>query len=139
MRHSKPPKVTGQRPLKVAEEIKRILAQYFIRDASFHENNLPISLSMIHLTEVKCSPDLRNATVFFRFLIDLPSELSIKECEKEMNTLVPEARHEIAQKLTIKFVPDLCFRWDSSVENAARINRIIGSLPKNPDSEEEEE
>src|ERR671925_1842506 len=59
--HAQAPRAATQRQLRVGEELRHLLAELLrpgeLRDPALHEANITV-------TEVRLSPDLRNATAF---------------------------------------------------------------------------
>ena len=42
-------------------------------------------------------------------------------------------RHELAERLDLRVVPELVFRWDASLETGERISHILDELAKSND------
>ncbi len=75
----------------------------------------------VTVTEVRVSPDLRNATVFV-----LP--LGGGETAAVVTGLTrarPFLRRQVANAVRLKFVPDIRFRADSSFDEARRIDTLL--------------
>jgi len=107
------------RQLKVGQEIKSVLSEIFMR-GDFYD---PQTFATLHITvsEVRVSPDLRNATVFF-------SPLGGKDQERMEDVLNPMAgkiKGLMGRKIQLKRIPSLHFKLDKSFENAAKINSLI--------------
>ena len=77
--------------------------------------------SPITVTEVRISPDLRQATVFVMPLGGRDEPAVIAALGRAKGFL----RRRIAQSVHLKFVPDLTFRIDRSFEQADRITRML--------------
>ncbi len=115
-------KPTGpsQRQLRVAEEIRHVLAAVFAR-GGFRDPAL--AAARITVTEVRMSPDLRHATVFFVRLgrtdgADLLPALAHAQ---------PFLRAQVAHAMRLKFAPSLHFEVDTSLDYAAEINTLLHS------------
>ena len=108
----------SQRQLRVGELIKQSLGQIFLRD----EAKLPVlETKNITVTEVRMSPDLKNARAYV-----IP--LGGKETEKTVNILTEFShlvRKALSKKLDIKFLPKLHFVGDDSFDYAERIEKLI--------------
>ncbi len=119
MTHSKGP---SQRQLRVAEEVRHILANIFQHQ---HSGNEVLDRTSITVTEVRVSPDLQNATVFI-----MP--LGGKNLPEVLSALKEHAwyfRREVAHKLTTRVSPRLQFQTDASFDEAQRIDALL-NLPR---------
>lgn len=112
----------SQRQLRVAEEIRHALAQIFeraeLRDPALTER--PITV-----TEVRVSPDLKNATAF---VVPLGGG---KDAESRLVEALTRAsshlRSLVAQQMNLKFAPRLSFKRDESFDEADKIEAILRS------------
>jgi ribosome-binding factor A len=111
----------GQRQLRVGEELRHVLARLIergaLRDPAL--NGLPITV-----TEVRVSPDLKNATAF---VVPLGGKGGA-EAVKALNHAQAYLRGLVAGEMRLRFVPRLAFALDTSFDNASRIERILGEL-----------
>ena len=107
-----------QRQLKVGETLKKIIANLFIKDQIV----LPqISSRAITITEVRVSPDLRHAKVYFLPLAGEKSELALEI----LNQFAYEVKKKVRASWTAKFLPNLRFVLDQSFDYAEKIEKII--------------
>jgi ribosome-binding factor A len=101
---------------RVGANLREALSQQFQR-------NLPDYLDgMITVVSVKMSSDLSVARVYisiFRSTTD--PEILIKR----LNTHVPEIRHELARQVQMKFVPELRFFRDDTLDAVERIDELL--------------
>jgi ribosome-binding factor A len=77
--------------------------------------------SVLTVSEVRISPDLRHAEVF---VTELGGELS-SERLKALRRAAPLLRGEAGRRLRLKYAPDLAFRADRSFAEAARIEALL--------------
>ena len=111
-------KPLSQRQLKVGETLKKIIANLFIKDQIV----LPsISTRNITITEVRVSPDLRHARVYFVPLSGNKPELALET----LNQFSYEVKRRIKASWTAKFLPNLKFVLDLSFDYAEKIEKII--------------
>tara|TARA_Y100000590_G_scaffold425063_1_gene532654 strand:- start:1053 stop:1421 length:369 start_codon:yes stop_codon:yes gene_type:complete len=108
----------SQRQLRVGELIKQSLGQIFLRD----EAKLPIlETKNITVTEVRMSPDLKNARAYV-----IP--LGGKDSERAV-TILTEFSHLIrkalSKKIDMKFLPKVSFVSDKSFDYAEKIEKLI--------------
>ena len=118
----KPPhSASGRTPrqLRVGEELRHALA------ASFQDGNYPwpsdIPRHIVTVTEVRVSPDLRNATAY---IVTLGGAHSA-ETVKALNQAKYYFKSVIANNVELRFVPQLHFMVDTSFEYAEKIERIL--------------
>src|SRR5262245_23447618 len=109
----------SQRQLRVGEEIRHALAEVLMRD----EVPWPVGFDapVVTVTEVQVSPDLKNATVFVMPL----GGVKLEETVKVLNSIVGHFRHELAEKVQLRYVPRLNFSADRSFDYAQRISDIL--------------
>ena len=81
-------------------------------------------LKTITLTEVDTSKDLSYAKVYFTSILDMPHE----EITKEINEASSFLRVELAKVLNVRNIPELHFIYDTSVEYATKIEKIINKI-----------
>ena len=118
----------SQRQLRVGELIKQKLGEVFIRNEA---KILALNTSVITVTEVKITPDLKSARVYV-----IP--LGGVEMEKTVSILTEYAhlvRKALSKKIDTKFLPKLSFIEDNSFEYAEKIERLIEKNKKNETSE----
>ena len=108
----------SQRQLRVGELIKQSLGQIFLRD----EAKVPIlETKNITVTEVRMSPDLKNARAYV-----IP--LGGKDSEKTVNILTEFShliRKALSKKIEMKFLPKVSFVSDKSLDYAEKIEKLI--------------
>ena len=111
-------KPLSQRQLKVGETLKKIIANLFIKDQIV----LPsISTRNITISEVRVSPDLRHARVYFMPLSGNEPEVALKI----LNQFSYEVKKRVKTAWTAKFLPNLKFVVDQSFDYAEKIEKII--------------
>ena len=108
----------SQRQLRVGELIKQSLGQIFLRDEAKVPN---IDTKNITVTEVRMSPDLKNARAYV-----IP--LGGKDSDKAVSILTEfsyRIRKVLSKKVDMKFLPRVSFVSDKSFDYAAKIEKII--------------
>jgi len=116
-RHSAPEE-TSIRLLKVGERVRHILSELLARGEA-HDDTL--SASSISVTEVRMSPDLRNAKVYVKPLLGEDEGTIVKALQ--VNTAF--FQKEVAQRLGLKFAPKLRFLADETFDEASRIEQLL--------------
>ncbi len=108
----------SQRQLRAGELVRHALAEVFARGETGDPDIERIGVTVL---EVTTSPDLRLAAAFVRpFLTD--------ESEALMAALERSRRHIrglVSRRLTMKFMPELRFRLDSTLDYAARVDEVL--------------
>lgn len=111
----------SQRQLRVGEEIRHILAGILAR-GDLHDPAL--AGRSITVSEVRASPDLRNATVFIMPLAGVAES----EVLSALKRAAPHLSHQLGRQLRVKFTPRLTFQLDRSFDEADRITRLLRDL-----------
>jgi ribosome-binding factor A len=89
--------------------------------------NDPRLASFISVTRVEVTSDLKNATVYVSILGD---EAQKKEMLKGFEAAHGFLRRELTRRLTIRKAPELIFKQDESIEQAARVFQIMDQIGK---------
>ena len=108
----------SQRQLRVGELIKQSLGQIFLRDEAKVPN---IDTKNITVTEVRMSPDLKNARAYV-----IP--LGGKDSDKAVSILTEfshRIRKVLSKKVDMKFLPRVSFVSDKSFDYAEKIEKLI--------------
>ncbi len=113
-------KAPSQRQLRVGEELRHALADLF-RRGDFHDPDL--SRLNITVTEVRVSPDLSNATVFFSTL----GGGQMEEAKTALRRAAVFLRGQVARLVNLRHAPTLSFEEDTSFEYAHHIDNILHS------------
>ncbi len=82
-------------------------------------------IGMVTVTGVELSPDLRHAKVFFS---TMGSEKEKGESMEALNHAAGWIRHELGQRIRMKFLPEIVFRVDTSQEYGERIDRLLDEI-----------
>jgi ribosome-binding factor A len=106
------------RVLKVGERVRHILSELLARQEVHDE---VLSASNIAVTEVRLTPDLRNATAYVKPLMDKGEDEVVKALRQNTAFL----QREVAKRLGLKFAPKLKFRKDESFAEADRIEELL--------------
>jgi ribosome-binding factor A len=108
----------GQRRLRVGEELRHVLSKIFrqgeCRDPALHDASIAV-------TEVRLSPDLRNATVFVMPL----GGANATEIVAGLKRSTAFLKRLIAREVTLRYAPNLIFELDISFDQADRIATLL--------------
>jgi ribosome-binding factor A len=107
-----------QRQLRVAEEIRHVLSAIFTRN-DFRDPDL--ADVKITVTEVRISPDMKNATAFVARL----GRSDVDQLMPALKRAAPYLRSLIAPMLKMRAIPALSFQPDATLEYAMRIDALM--------------
>lgn len=111
------------------------LIQQEISDLLREQVNDPRLASLISVTRVSTSPDLRYAKVFFSTFGDETNKSEILQGFAAASGFL---RRQLANRLRIKHMPELSFHLDDSIERGAEVLRLIEQITsKNTEDEDE--
>jgi len=113
-------KAPSQRQLKVGELIRHALAEIFARGEIVDEVLNQFSLTV---SEVRMTPDLKLATVFVLPLGGEGAEDAVKHLDQHKRFL----RGELAIRVSLKFMPEIRFKIDTSFASSKRIDELLAS------------
>ena len=111
---------------KVSKLIKEEISLIFL-----HKIQDP-QLGLITVTNVKVTPDLRQARIYFSIY-----DRSLREiCMEKINELKGLIRSELGRRIKIKFVPELFFYIDDTLDYVEKIEGIFKEIHKNDNQKE---
>jgi ribosome-binding factor A len=110
----------GYRPDRVGDQIRQHLSELLAR-GEVHDPGI----GFITLTRVKVSPDLQLARVFYTMLGD---EQARKDTAKALDRATPFLRRQVGDRLRLRRVPVIEFRFDESIAHQDRIEQILRDL-----------
>jgi ribosome-binding factor A len=112
------PRSRSQRQLRIGELIRHALAQMLERGEAHDPGLAGVSITV---TEVRVSPDLRNATAFVMPLGGANREAVLES----LGRAAPFFRRRIGQEVDLRRLPNLSFQIDSSFDTADRIDALL--------------
>ena len=118
----------SNRTLRVNELVQRELSD--ILRKRYQSEAVAITIS-----EVRVSPDLRDARVFVAVV---GSDELAEEKLKWIRSKSGEIREEISKRIVLKYLPKFEYLLDRSAPGAARIGHLLDSLGHRPAEEGEE-
>ena len=108
----------SQRQLRVGEVLRQSIADYFARQTLSYKE---LAGKSITVSEVKISPDLRNATVY---VMPLGGEEQ-QQVEEALNKMSATIRYKMASTVRLKSMPQLIFKIDTSFDQATHVNHLL--------------
>ena len=112
----------SQRQLRVAEQIKHVLAETLTR-GHFHSTPL-MNANAVTVTEVRVSPDLKHATAYVISLGGADMDSILPALNEETHTF----QKEINRQTQLKFTPKLQFRKDDLFDQTQRLENIFSNI-----------
>jgi ribosome-binding factor A len=112
------PEQQSVRVLKVGERVRHILSELLARGEA-HDDTL--TAHAVSVTEVRMTPDLRNAAAYVKPLLGEDEDVVLKALR--INTAF--FQREVAKRLGLKFAPKLQFKPDESFDEADRIEKLL--------------
>lgn len=82
-------------------------------------------LGFITITRVEVTKDLRYAKIFFSVL---GSEDAVKKSQEALDSAMGYVRKLIAQRLNLRFAPEIAFYDDRSTEYSVRIEEVLNEI-----------
>ena len=113
----------SQRQLRVGEQIRHIIAETLQR-GHFHDEILIDVAGGITVTEVRPSPDLKNATAY---VISLGGQ-DMDQILPALNNNAAVFQKDINSKANLKFTPRVKFKLDNTYENVQKLDEILSNI-----------
>ena len=108
----------SQRMLRVSELVKREISD--LLHTRYRSEAIYITI-----TDVEVSSDLRTAQVYFSVIGD--SERAVL-ASRFLNAESRELRRMLGKRIVLKYLPNLNFVYDESLERGAHLNALIDEL-----------
>jgi len=112
-------------PNRRIERINHLLRQEIAELLSREVMDSTLSTSLISITEVDTSPDLRNAKVYFSVYGD---EDEIKAAGDHLRRAAGFLHHNLKERLDLRHTPHLEFVVDRSIARGDRIMRLMRTI-----------
>ena len=119
------------RAFRLAESIK-VEVSKIIRD-----NIKDPRLGFVTVTDVEVADDLRYAKVFVSIMGK--DEEDVKNNMELLNKASGYVRSELGKVIRLRYVPDISFKYDQSIENGAHISKLLREVGVKGDSSNAEE
>jgi len=108
--------VPGHRPQRLGQRILEEVSELLLGELKDPR------IASATVTAVRVTPDMRQAFVGISVI---GSAKEKKQTLEGLGAAAPFIRHELAERLDIRRVPDLTFQLDDSDERAARIDELL--------------
>jgi ribosome-binding factor A len=112
----------SRRSERLEDQIRQDLSEMLQRDVVDPRLS---SGALVSVTEVELTEDLRYARVFVSIL---GSDLQQREAFAAIRHASGFLRRGLAQRLTLRFVPELTFQIDTALEHGARVLELLKEI-----------
>lgn len=129
--HSPEDRGPNHRLLRVGENIRHALSDILSRGEIQDPALDGVSITV---TEVRCSPDLRNATIFVMPLGGVNEE----DVVEGLNRCGKYIRGQLSRMVSMKYLPRLKFTTDASFGEADHIQKLLNDPRVSRDLQKEE-
>ncbi|MEA3329025.1 MAG: 30S ribosome-binding factor RbfA [Candidatus Omnitrophota bacterium] len=113
--------MNNQRLSRVAEIIRQEISELIQKEVKDPR------IGFITITGVKVTADLRFADVYFSVL---GSDKNKKSTRIGLQNAAGFLRKAVGQRLRMRFVPEIRFRFDKSIEYSAQIDDVLAKIKK---------
>jgi ribosome-binding factor A len=111
--------LAGERSHRVSGQILREISNLLLTKVKDPR------LKGVTLTDVRMTKDLRHASVFYSLF---GQDVQRKEVEAGFESAKGFIRKEIAERLRLRYVPDIQFKYDASLESGQKMERLLEKL-----------
>ena len=123
----------SQRQLRVGEQVRHAISNVLQRGEV--RDDL-IETTVISVSEVRMSPDLKIATAFVAPLAAKDDDAVVAALNRSARFIRGKVTPELRQ---MKYMPEIRFRLDTSFDNMAKIDQLLRSPEVARDLDEEDE
>ncbi len=116
----------SQRAIRIGEQIQQELSDIMLRGLRDPR------VGMVTIMSVDVTGDLRLARVYFTVMGD---EEAIANCQQGLDSACSFLRRELGKRLRLRHIPELQFRYDTSVAYGSHIEELIRQIHDGEDAE----
>ncbi len=121
--------LTGKRSLRVGDEILKEVSHLLL------ERVKDPRVKGATITGIKLSNDLKRAKVFFSVI---GKKYQIEKAREGLNSAKGFIKREIGLRMSLRYVPEIIFEYDPSLERGSKMERLFEKLKKNESREDNE-
>lgn len=119
---SNAPRTPSPRADRVGDSIRQALGVALLRDVS------DVRLMTVSITDVRVTPDIRHAKVFWQLLNPDATDREIRQAGRAVQAAAGYFRSVIAHDLDLKFTPELSFAYDDSIERGRKMEELLAGI-----------
>lgn len=120
-------KSDGKRSQKVAESVRAELMSLLLSGEVHDPGVQSATVSAVALTD-----DLRLAKVYVRLLDLSADEAARSALLKALGRAKGYLRRELAQRLSLRYAPELRFYWDESIDRGREMEALLRDIESKP-------
>jgi len=106
---------------KVAKEIRHQIADVLKKELA------DLQFGLITVTKVTISRDLKYAKIYLSFI---GNKIPAEACIEKISFRNKQIRMSLSQKLSLRFMPEISFYFDDTIEYAHKIDELIKQVHK---------
>ena len=114
--------MSASRSERLGEQIKAEASDVLAREV--HDPGV----GFVTLTRVRVSPDMQVARIYYTGLGDAAVQ---QATAKALARVTPFVRHQLAQRLRLRRVPEIAFVFDKSIAHQARVEELLQEIHAN--------
>lgn len=114
--------MSSYRPERVGEQIHKEITHLMMQGIKDPR------VSPVVITGVKVSRDLSMARVYFTVSDE---ENERKEAERGLKSIAPYVRRQLGKIMRLRFIPEIRFEYDSSINYGQRIDGLLRQVKDN--------
>ncbi|MCK5256590.1 MAG: 30S ribosome-binding factor RbfA [Deltaproteobacteria bacterium] len=104
---------------RVSDLLKKEISELLLREVKDPH------IGFITITDVEVSKDLQVAKVYYTILGD---EKQLRESAQALNRASRFIKRQLGKRLRMRYIPDIIFKYDHSLEYGNRIDDILSHL-----------
>ncbi len=108
---------------RTREDLKREIANVISND--IRDPRVPM---LITITDLKLSPDTRNATVSVSFFETEENRYTPANVEAALNHAAPFIQRKVAEVISIKHFPKFLFKYDGGMDHSRHISDLLDGM-----------
>ncbi|MBC7473112.1 MAG: 30S ribosome-binding factor RbfA [Candidatus Sericytochromatia bacterium] len=113
--------MSNNRPVKVAEAVKREMGSLLMRDIK----DVRVKNTVTSVTEVEVTNDLRHVTIFISVMGTDEQKQSVMQGLESAKGYI---RSELGKRINLRFVPDIHLRLDESIAKGDKILSLMNKI-----------
>lgn len=121
--------MTKHRDNRIGEELKKEISEILASEVKDPD------LGFVSVVLVDVSRDLHVAKVYYSVM---GSEEEIEKTKLAIKRSAGFVRHEVAGRIALRYVPELVFIYDNSIEHGIKISKILNDEKKKQGTKDEE-
>lgn len=116
-----------KRAERVAKLIKKETNNFLQREIDTNEYGI------ITITDTEVSDDLQHASIYYSIY---GSEKEKQSALEFLVKITPSLRYYIGKNVKLRLTPEIVFKYDNTIERAARIDELINKIHKADEEKE---